>query len=101
MNRIGAVFIALSLLATNACAAPPSGETADTILVNGAVYTVDESQPWAEAVAIAGERILAVGANADIESLAGPSTRTIDLNGPSSPPASTTATCTSARPGRC
>ena len=37
---------------------------ADTILTNGLVYTVDPAQPWAEAIAIAGGRILAVGPGA-------------------------------------
>ncbi len=63
------------------CAAAPAGDAADTILINGTVYTVDESQPWAEAVAINGDVIMAVGSNGDIEALAGPSTRTIDLGG--------------------
>lgn len=63
------------------CAAAPAGEAADTILINGVVYTVDESQPWAEAVAIDGDLIMAVGSNADIEALAGPDTRTIDVGG--------------------
>ena len=36
-------------------------DTADLILVNGRVYTVEQSQPWAEALAIKGEWLLAVG----------------------------------------
>jgi predicted amidohydrolase YtcJ len=39
---------------------------ADLLLVNAAVYTLDPQRPWAEAVAIAGERIIAVGSTADI-----------------------------------
>ncbi len=60
------------------CAAP---EAADLILTNGRVYTLDEAQPWAEAVAIQGERILAVGSNSDVRRYSGPETETIDLSG--------------------
>jgi len=60
------------------CAAP---EAADLILTNGRVYTLDEAQPWAEAVAIRGERILAVGSNGDVRRYTGSATETIDLHG--------------------
>ena len=55
--------------------------SADLLLVNGRVYTVDPARPWAEAVAISGERIVAVGSSADLRPLAGPATRVIDLRG--------------------
>ena len=63
------------------CAPARAGDAADIVLLNGTVYTVDESQPWAEALAIKGDRIMAVGSNADIEPLAGPDTRVIDVDG--------------------
>jgi predicted amidohydrolase YtcJ len=53
----------------------------DVILINGRVYTLDTARPWAEAVAIAGSRITAVGSTTDVRALAGPATRTIDLRG--------------------
>ncbi len=53
----------------------------DLILVNGTVITVDASDSIAEAVAIRGDRIMAVGDTAFINSLAGPGTRRIDLDG--------------------
>ena len=55
--------------------------SADLLLVNGRVYTVDPARPWAEAVAISGERIVAVGSSAELRPLAGPATRVIDLRG--------------------
>jgi predicted amidohydrolase YtcJ len=61
-----------------ACSGPPP---ADLVLVNGRVYTVDAAQPWAEAVAVAGDRIVAVGATADIRRYAGERTRVLDLGG--------------------
>ncbi len=55
--------------------------TADTILLNGRITTNDRSNPEAQAVAISGERILAVGRNEDVLPLAGTSTKQIDLAG--------------------
>ena len=54
---------------------------ADLVLTGGHVHTVDVSQPWAEAVALRGERIAAVGSTADVGELIGPRTRVIDLTG--------------------
>ena len=54
---------------------------ADLILLNGQVYTLDERRPTAEAVAIRGEHILAVGASDEIRMLASVDTRVIDLDG--------------------
>jgi predicted amidohydrolase YtcJ len=50
-------------------------------LVNGRIHTVDPARPRAEAVAICGDRIAAVGSTADIRTLGGPKTRIIDLAG--------------------
>jgi len=66
------------LAAALACGAP---EAADLVLVNGRVYTLDEEQPWAEAVAVRGEHIMAVGSNSEIRKFAGSETETIDLDG--------------------
>jgi predicted amidohydrolase YtcJ len=51
------------------------------ILLNGKIVTMDAAQPTAAAIAIAGERIAAVGSDAEIAALAGPATRVIDLAG--------------------
>jgi predicted amidohydrolase YtcJ len=56
-------------------------QTADMILVNGEVYTVDKENLWVEAVAIKGKHILAVGTNSEIRRLKGPQTREIDVGG--------------------
>jgi predicted amidohydrolase YtcJ len=50
-------------------------------IVNGAVWTADSTKPWAEAIAVSGDRIAAVGSSADIRRLVGSSTRVIDANG--------------------
>lgn len=53
-------------------------EFADLLVTNARVYTVDESNPWAEAVAVRGNRIAFVGSAADAEMWQGPQTRVID-----------------------
>ncbi|MDA1127871.1 MAG: amidohydrolase [Chloroflexi bacterium] len=53
----------------------------DLILINANVLTIDPSQPRAEAVAVAGQRIVAVGDNDEIKRLAGPDTHLIDGRG--------------------
>jgi predicted amidohydrolase YtcJ len=54
---------------------------ADLVLVNGVVLTVDSTDRIAEAVAVRGNRIVAVGTTESIESLVGPATRRVDLAG--------------------
>ncbi|MEO7658440.1 MAG: amidohydrolase [Pyrinomonadaceae bacterium] len=55
--------------------------SADLILHNGKVFTADSGKPSAEAIAIRGERILAVGSSDEIKRLANAKTRLIDLQG--------------------
>ena len=63
-------------------AARPAPEvTADTIYQNGRIYTVNDSQPWAEAVAIRDGRFIAAGSNAEVTRYAGPETTLVDLEG--------------------
>jgi predicted amidohydrolase YtcJ len=54
---------------------------ADLVLYGARVYTVDDKLPTAEAVAIRGDRIAAVGTSVDILKLKGPATRVIDVHG--------------------
>ncbi len=75
MKLYGAIG-ALALL--TGCAV---SEAADLVLTNGRVYTLDEARPWAEAVAIQDDRILAVGSNGEIRDFVGAETQTIDLDG--------------------
>jgi len=55
--------------------------TADIVLRHGNILTVDPDMPRAESIAIAGDRILAVGSDSEIENLVGATTRTIELGG--------------------
>jgi predicted amidohydrolase YtcJ len=54
---------------------------ADTVYNNGKIYTVNEKQPWAEAVAIKDGKFTAVGSAADVKALIGDGTKVIDLKG--------------------
>ena len=54
---------------------------AELILTNGRIYTVNEAEPWAEAVAIHGGHFVAVGRLEDMVSVTGSNTRVVDLQG--------------------
>jgi len=54
---------------------------ADLVLTNGRVVTVDDAVPEAQAIAMAGDRIAALGSSAEIRRYIGPSTHVIDLQG--------------------
>ena len=58
-----------------------AAEPADFILRNAKVATVDAKFSLAQAIAVRGDKILAVGSNADIAKLAGPNTRIVDAKG--------------------
>jgi len=78
----GAAFLlAAIVLAFMGCERGERGETADLVLTRGKVVTVDPAMPEAEALAIKGYTILAVGSSDEIEALVGPDTRVIDLEG--------------------
>jgi len=72
-----ATLVVLGVLLTAAESTTP----ATLILIGGTIYTANPAQPKAEALAIAGERILRVGTRHDVEALRGPSTRVVDLAG--------------------
>ncbi len=57
---------------------PPPDEPASLVIRNGRVWTANPEQPWAEAVAIRGERLLMVGTTKRVEALIGPHTRVVD-----------------------
>ena len=56
-------------------------DDADFVLTNGKVYTVNEKQPWAEAVVVKGKEIVYVGDNAGAKDFIGDGTEEIDLKG--------------------
>ncbi len=60
---------------------PASSQMPDILLTNGNIFTAVAERPFVEALAITGERISATGTTQAISSLAGPTTRVIDLQG--------------------
>lgn len=77
-----AATVAALLLATFAHAQEPPAEAApDLIITNAKVFTADPANKWAEAVAIRGNRIVAVGKSGDISGMASSATQRIDAGG--------------------
>jgi predicted amidohydrolase YtcJ len=72
---------ACALLASGTVAMSQNKPTAQLIITNARVWTVDANQPRAEAVAILGERIVAVGTASEIDRWRGDTTRVIDAHG--------------------
>src|SRR5579863_3895844 len=58
-----------------------SKPAADLIVRDAKIWTVDKATPTAQAVAVLGERIVAVGSNADVDAWRGPRTRVVDAGG--------------------
>jgi predicted amidohydrolase YtcJ len=83
VNRLPIVAVVLCLagVAASGVVARSQQQPADIILSNGKVVTVDDRFSIASAVAIRGERIVAVGSNRDVAAFTGAGTRQIDLAG--------------------
>ena len=77
----GAGLLAAMPLANSRAWAELLQRRPDLILRGGHVITIDPRQPRAEAIAIANDRILAVGSNDDVDALAGSATKRLDLGG--------------------
>lgn len=58
-----------------------TSRSADLILLDGKVYTVDADRSWAESVAVSHGRIIYVGASAGVTKYLGPNTQLVDLDG--------------------
>jgi len=67
--------------------------SADLVLLGGRVHTVDATDTIAQAVAVSGDRIVAVGADADVRGLVGSRTRVVELAGRSLLPGFIDAHC--------
>jgi predicted amidohydrolase YtcJ len=87
-------------LLSNRAVAAMLQQRPDLILHNGNVITIDPRQPRAEAIAIAGDRIQAVGSNDDVLNLANGSTKKLDLGGHTVVPGFVDGHCHPAYSGR-
>jgi predicted amidohydrolase YtcJ len=80
MKRILTAIVLAAFAMTPATLAV-SDMKADTVIVNADIRTMNPDQPKAEALAIKGNKISAVGSNADIREMVGPRTKVIDAGG--------------------
>src|SRR6266704_3160437 len=78
---IDALAATAGLIGLGGCAGPVMQASADTILINGRIATLDRRAPAARALAIRGGNLVAVGSAAEIEGLRGPDTQVIDAGG--------------------
>lgn len=74
-------ILVLSIISPLTLAKSTLSPSADLILFNGKIYTVNEQQPWVEAVAVKNGKIIAVGNLIEIQQLAGKATKQQDLQG--------------------
>jgi hypothetical protein len=86
MRSIRLRLASTSVLVAGFCAlgagcSAPSGQSAELVLHNGKVVTVDDAIPDGEAVAVLDGKILAVGSNIEIDAYIGSDTKVIDLDG--------------------
>ena len=83
MNRAACLPLIAAILLAGCGGNEPEndGPVADLLLINADVVTVDESMPNAEAVAIEGDRILAVGSTDEMLAFQGDDTEVVDLDG--------------------
>ena len=80
-SAASAALLTALCLGTSASALAADQAGADMILTNARVYTVEDKQPWAEAVAIKDGKIVAVGSAATVAKRRGDATRVVDLGG--------------------
>lgn len=79
--RLAAAVLCTIFLTLGDASAQKKPAYADTVIVHGKVYTLNSKQPWAEAVAMRGDRIVAVGPDAEIAKLQSKNTQIIDAKG--------------------
>ena len=76
-----AMAVLLAVLASNVSSAQKKPAYADTVILHGKIYTLNSKQPWAEALAIRGDRVVAVGSDSEITKLQSKNTQVIDARG--------------------
>ncbi len=91
-RQVKAFLLASLILLVSNCRVR-GAQDVDLILAEGNIYTVNEKQPHAKAIAVKGDRITFVGSNEDAEKLKGDKTRVIDLHGHTVVPGLTDSHC--------
>jgi len=80
-HAVGAILELMRFLAFLACATIVFAQPATLILKSGKVVTMNPAQPAAQAIAVRGDKIVAIGTDAQMARLQGPQTKIIDLHG--------------------
>lgn len=75
------LILLLCFFAVLPASAQKKTQPPDTVILHAKIYTLNAKQPWAEALAIRGDRIVAVGSDADIAALQWKDTKVIDAKG--------------------
>ena len=81
MKKIAAIFTALLFAMFASIPAYSQTLTADLVITNANVHTIDSKRPTASSIAVLGDKIIAVGSDADTKPLIGPKTKVIDAKG--------------------
>jgi predicted amidohydrolase YtcJ len=76
-----AIALTLIIAALSLAHGQAGAEVADVVFKNGNVYTVNERNPHAEAIAVKAGKIIFVGSNSDVKAYEGKATRIVDLRG--------------------
>jgi len=83
-TRLTALILCVFFCVAGSAAAQDSKNAknaADMVVMHGRIYTLDAKQPWAQALAIRGDKIVAVGDDTAIAKFRGPDTKVIDAAG--------------------
>ncbi len=75
------IFLFLSSMLTFGCSSPATGEEADMVLLNGKIVTVDAHNTEYQALAGKGDKIIALGTDAEIKKHVGSATKVVNLKG--------------------
>lgn len=81
MGRRACRTVLAAICLSACCGSRAPAQHVDRILVNSNIWTEDDAQPRAQALAISGDRIVAVGTNQQIKELASADTAVLDLRG--------------------
>ena len=76
-----ALILTLAMILGMVPAMAAGEEAADSVYCNAVIYTVDDDNPTATALAIKGDRLVYVGTDAGVQAYVGPNTKVVDLKG--------------------
>src|SRR5687768_4768700 len=74
------LLVGLTVVSGGAAAQPPA-EPVSLAVVNARVWTGNPRRPWADGLAVRGDRVAAVGSSAEVRKLAGAGARVVDARG--------------------